>query len=114
MDRRKLERLPETFGPGPINRVVRESVQSLVDASFDQKEVSSYLNVAKRPDVETVCSFSSTDLWLVEAGRRQGNHHGVLRGQDADSETAKNGEARTGIITVILSHHPSGPTPLPA
>jgi len=39
LDRRKVERLPGSFGPGPINRVVRESVQQLVDAANDQKEV---------------------------------------------------------------------------
>ncbi len=39
LDRKKVDKLPDTFGPGPINRVVRESVQRLVDASYDQKEV---------------------------------------------------------------------------
>ena len=36
---KKVERLPSQFGPGPIHRIVRESVQHLVDASFDQREV---------------------------------------------------------------------------
>ena len=39
LDRKKVDKLPDEFGPGPINRVVRESVQRLVDASYDQKEV---------------------------------------------------------------------------
>lgn len=36
---KKVERLPSQFGPGPVHRIVRESVQHLVDASFDQREV---------------------------------------------------------------------------
>ena len=36
---KKVERLPSQFGPGPLHRIVRESVQHLVDASFDQREV---------------------------------------------------------------------------
>ncbi|XP_059094258.1 polycomb protein SCMH1-like [Tigriopus californicus] len=39
LDRKKMERLPSMFGPAPLNRVVRESVQHLVDVSHDQKEV---------------------------------------------------------------------------
>ena len=40
LDRGKIASLPAQFGPGPMNRIVRESVQHLVDASIDQKEVS--------------------------------------------------------------------------
>ena len=40
LDPKKIEDLPDKFGPGPINRVVRQSVQQLVDAAFEQKEVS--------------------------------------------------------------------------
>jgi hypothetical protein len=39
LDQTKVLNLPDQFGPGPIHRVVRESVQKLVDASVDQKEV---------------------------------------------------------------------------
>lgn len=39
LDKKKLDKLPDAFGPGPINRVVRESVQNIVDASLNQKEV---------------------------------------------------------------------------
>lgn len=39
LDRKKMEKLPSMFGPAPLNRVVRESVQHLVDVSHDQKEV---------------------------------------------------------------------------
>ena len=40
LDRAKIAGLPAQFGPGPMNRIVRESVQHLVDASIDQKEVN--------------------------------------------------------------------------
>jgi hypothetical protein len=40
---KKVERLPSQFGPGPIKSVVRESVQNLVDASLDQKEVTEWI-----------------------------------------------------------------------
>ena len=39
LNKEKLYKLPMQFGPGPVNRVVRESVQNLVDSSMDQKEV---------------------------------------------------------------------------
>ena len=39
LDPYKVTHLPEQFGQGPIHKVVRESVQKLVDASLDQKEV---------------------------------------------------------------------------
>lgn len=37
LDPRKIANLPEAFGPGPIHRVLRESVQNLVDSALDQK-----------------------------------------------------------------------------
>ncbi|XP_040576207.1 polycomb protein SCMH1 [Lepeophtheirus salmonis] len=39
LDMKKIEELPRIFGPGPINRVLRESVQNLVDCSMNQKEI---------------------------------------------------------------------------
>ena len=39
LDPGKITNLPEAFGPGPIHRVLRESVQQLVDAALDQKKV---------------------------------------------------------------------------
>jgi hypothetical protein len=39
LDPKKVSSLPSQFGPGPINRVLRESIQQLVDASIDQKQV---------------------------------------------------------------------------
>ena len=39
LDPYKVAHLPEQFGQGPIHKVVRESVQKLVDASLDQREV---------------------------------------------------------------------------
>jgi len=37
LDPRKIANLPEAFGPGPIHRVLRESVQNLGDSASDQK-----------------------------------------------------------------------------
>ena len=37
--RKVIEHIPDQFGLGPIHQVVRKSVQSLVDVSFDQKAV---------------------------------------------------------------------------
>ena len=39
LDPVKITNLPEAFGPGPIHRVLRESVQLLVDSALDQKKV---------------------------------------------------------------------------
>ena len=39
LDPQKVQALPPRFGPGPINRVLRQAVQKLVDASLDQKQV---------------------------------------------------------------------------
>ncbi|RZF46271.1 hypothetical protein LSTR_LSTR015188 [Laodelphax striatellus] len=39
LDPRKVCQLPMQFGPGAISRVLRESVQSLVDAALDQKQI---------------------------------------------------------------------------
>ena len=39
LDPVKITNLPEAFGPGPIHRVLRESVQHLVDAALEQKKV---------------------------------------------------------------------------
>ena len=39
LDPAKITNLPEAFGPGPIHRVLRESVQHLVDSALDQKKV---------------------------------------------------------------------------
>ena len=39
LDMNKVSHLPDQYGEGPIFRVVRESVQKLVDASLDQKAV---------------------------------------------------------------------------
>jgi hypothetical protein len=40
LDPQKVQALPQRFGPGSINRVLRRSVQELVDASLDQKQVN--------------------------------------------------------------------------
>lgn len=39
LDPRKLTQLPLQFGPGTINRVLRDCVQSLVDSALDQKQI---------------------------------------------------------------------------
>ena len=55
LDPQKVQALPQRFGPGPINRVLRRAVQDLVDASLDQKQVNktkSYAdNLLKNPQV---------------------------------------------------------------
>lgn len=43
LDPKKMSQIPLTFGPGTIKRVLRESIQHLVDASHDQKQVTSML-----------------------------------------------------------------------
>ena len=40
LDPQKVQALPQRFGPGSINRVLRRAVQELVDASLDQKQVN--------------------------------------------------------------------------
>ena len=40
LDPKKVQALPQCFGPGSINRVLRRAVQELVDASLDQKQVT--------------------------------------------------------------------------
>ena len=39
LDPAKVANLPEAFGPGPLHRVLRESVQHLVDAALDQRKI---------------------------------------------------------------------------
>ena len=39
LDPVKVLNLPEAFGPGPLHRVLRESVQHLVDAALDQRKI---------------------------------------------------------------------------
>merc|ERR1719282_1251900 len=39
LDPVKVANLPEAFGPGPLHRVLRESVQHLVDAALDQRKI---------------------------------------------------------------------------
>merc|ERR1712130_1088745 len=39
LDPVKVSNLPEAFGPGLMHRVLRESVQHLVDAALDQKKI---------------------------------------------------------------------------
>lgn len=43
LDPRKIANLPEAFGPGLVHRVLRESVQNLVDSALDQKKFFSLL-----------------------------------------------------------------------
>lgn len=39
----KMSQIPLTFGPDTIKRVLRKSVQHLVDASYEQKRVTEML-----------------------------------------------------------------------
>ena len=43
LDPKKVQELPQRFGPGSINRVLRRAVQELVDSSIDQKQVGTQL-----------------------------------------------------------------------
>lgn len=43
LDSSRVGELPLQFGPGSLNRVVRESIQALVDAAPDPRTVTSLL-----------------------------------------------------------------------
>lgn len=43
LDSSRVGELPLQFGPGSLNRVVRESIQALVDAAPDPRAVTSLL-----------------------------------------------------------------------
>lgn len=43
LDPSKVSQIPLTFGPDTIKRVLRESIQHLVDASLNQKQVTDML-----------------------------------------------------------------------
>ena len=55
LDPKKIQGLPSSFGPGPLNRVLRQSVQQLVDASLDQKEMFGLLRQGDGKIIITAC-----------------------------------------------------------
>lgn len=67
LDSRKVSELPTQFGPGTINRVMRESIQSLVDCALDQKQIFGML---RQGDGKVIITgiFASIDLLKVSFG----------------------------------------------
>uniref|UniRef100_H0X6Y5 Scm polycomb group protein like 2 n=1 Tax=Otolemur garnettii TaxID=30611 RepID=H0X6Y5_OTOGA len=58
LDPRKIQVLPDHFGPGPVNVVLRRIVQALVDCAFQSKIVFGFLKPDNRGgEVITVASF---------------------------------------------------------
>ena len=60
LDPSKVSNLPEAFGPGPMHRVLRESVQHLVDAALDQRTVFECLK-SKQGDGKVIITASFQD-----------------------------------------------------
>ncbi|KAK9496472.1 hypothetical protein O3M35_013236 [Rhynocoris fuscipes] len=53
IDPRKLSELPHQFGPGPMNKVFRECIQTIIDSAFDQKQVFSMIRQGNGKSVVT-------------------------------------------------------------
>eukprot|EP00092_Neocalanus_flemingeri_P002642 GFUD01002830.1.p1 GENE.GFUD01002830.1~~GFUD01002830.1.p1 ORF type:complete len:941 (-),score=155.86 GFUD01002830.1:208-3030(-) len=72
LDPRKIANLPEAFGPGPIHRVLRESVQNLIDSALDQKKIFGLLR-PRQGDGKVIITASFEDkmqkLRLPKIGR---------------------------------------------
>lgn len=69
LDPVKVERLPQQFGPAPIHRVLRESVQNLVDAALDQKQMFGLLRQGEGKVIITASfedKMQSVRLPLIE------------------------------------------------
>ena len=60
LDPAKISNLPEAFGPGPLHRVLRESVQHLVDASLDQRKLFTALKT-READGKVIITASFDD-----------------------------------------------------
>lgn len=43
LDQKKIQQLPDHFGPGPVNVVLRRTVQACVDCAFQSKTVFGFL-----------------------------------------------------------------------
>jgi len=60
LDPRKVANLPEAFGPGPVHRVLRESVQNLIDSASDQKKMFGLLR-PRQGDGKVIITASFED-----------------------------------------------------
>lgn len=63
LDPRKVAELPSQFGPGSLNKILRLSVQSLVDAALDQKQVFGLIRQGEGK-VMISASFDSKNIMI--------------------------------------------------
>uniref|UniRef100_A0A8C2YI83 Scm polycomb group protein like 2 n=2 Tax=Chinchilla lanigera TaxID=34839 RepID=A0A8C2YI83_CHILA len=57
LDPRKIQQLPDHFGPGPVNVVLRRTVQACVDSAFESKTVFGFLKPDNRGGEVITASF---------------------------------------------------------
>ncbi|XP_010641949.1 sex comb on midleg-like protein 2 [Fukomys damarensis] len=57
LDPRRIQQLPDHFGPGPVNVVLRRTVQACVDCAFDAKTVFGFLKPDNRGGEMITASF---------------------------------------------------------
>ncbi|XP_054977671.1 sex comb on midleg-like protein 2 isoform X2 [Sorex araneus] len=57
LDQKKIQQLPDHFGPGPVNVVLRRTVQACVDCAFQQKTVFGFLKPDHRGGEVITASF---------------------------------------------------------
>lgn len=43
LDKKKVQQLPDHFGPGPVNVVLQQAVQACVDCAYQSKTVFGFL-----------------------------------------------------------------------
>ncbi|XP_040324164.1 sex comb on midleg-like protein 2 isoform X6 [Herpailurus yagouaroundi] len=57
LDQKKIQQLPDHFGPGPVNVVLRRTVQACVDCAFQSKTVFGFLKPDHRGGEVITASF---------------------------------------------------------
>ncbi|XP_048191451.1 sex comb on midleg-like protein 2 [Perognathus longimembris pacificus] len=57
LDPKKIQNLPDHFGPGPVNVILRRTVQSFVDCAFEAKTVFGFLKPDNRGGEVITASF---------------------------------------------------------
>lgn len=57
LDQKKIQQLPDHFGPGPVNVVLRRTVQACVDCAFERKTVFGFLKPDHRGGEVITASF---------------------------------------------------------
>ncbi|XP_059536507.1 sex comb on midleg-like protein 2 isoform X4 [Myotis daubentonii] len=57
LDQNKIQQLPDHFGPGPVNVVLRRTVQACVDCGIDSKAVFGFLKADNRGGEVITASF---------------------------------------------------------